>query len=86
MEIKKKVVMRTVAGETMLVPVGKSAKDYSGVFTLTPSAAIAFEGIQKGKTEQEIIADVLARFDIDEETAKKDFDAFIDSLKEFDMI
>lgn len=86
MTIKKRMVLRTVAGESMLVPVGKSAKDYNGIFTITPSAAIAFAGIQNGKTEQEIIADILNKYDVDETTAKADYNNFLGQLEALDII
>lgn len=86
MEIKRKVVLREVAGETMLIPVGDNSSEYNGIFTLSPSAAIAFKAFQSGKSEEEALADILSEFDIDKETAKADLDEFVDSLKEFGIL
>lgn len=86
MEIKRKVVLREVAGETMLIPVGDTSSEYNGIFTLSPSAATAFKAFQSGKSEEEALNDILSEFDIDKETAKADLDEFVDSLKEFGIL
>lgn len=86
MEIKKKVVMRTVAGETMLIPVGDTTAEYNGLFTLSPSAATAFAVLQNGGDENDALNAVLDEFDVDRETAKRDLDDFLYSLREFKII
>ena len=37
MEIKKQVILRSVAGEHMLIPVGETVFQYNGIFMLTES-------------------------------------------------
>ena len=86
MEIKKKVVMRTVAGEAMLIPVGDTTAEYNGLFTLSPSAATAFSVLQKGGDENDALNAILEEFDIDRKTAEGDLQAFLCSLKDFNII
>lgn len=86
MEIKKKVVLRTVAGETMLIPVGDTTGEYNGLFYLTDTAATAFKAIQNGADEEGALNAVLDEYEIDEVTAKKDLDEFFSSLREFGII
>ncbi|MGN0443426.1 MAG: PqqD family protein [Acutalibacteraceae bacterium] len=86
MEIKRKVVVRKVAGETMLIPVGNTAAEYNGIFTLSPSAATAFEAINNGGDEEDALRAILDNFDVDEDTARKDLDDFLVSLREFGII
>lgn len=86
MEIKRKVVVRNVAGETMLIPVGNTAAEYNGIFTLSPSAAAAFEAISNGGDEEDALRAILDNFDVDEDTARKDLDDFLVSLREFGII
>lgn len=86
MDIKRKVVVRNVAGETMLIPVGNTAAEYNGIFTLSPSAATAFEAINNGGDEEDALRAILDNFDVDEDTARKDLDDFLVSLREFGII
>lgn len=86
MQIKKKVVIRTVADETMLIPVGETTGEYNGLFTLSPTAATAFSVFSDGGDEEAALKAILEEYDIDEETAKKDLDDFVVMLKEFGII
>ncbi len=86
MEIKKKVVLRNVAGETMLIPVGDTTGEYNGLFSLSPTAATAFICLQSGGDESDAVKAVLDEYDIDEETAKKDVNEFLTSLREFGIV
>ena len=86
MEFKKEVVLRTIADETMLIPVGADTKEYNGIFSLTESAVTAFKAIQSGKEKDEIVDAILEEFDIDRPTAEKDVDDFLMKLKNYGII
>lgn len=86
MEFKKEVVLRTIADETMLIPVGADTKEYNGIFSLTESAVTAFKAIQSGKEKDEIVDAILEKFDIDRPTAERDVDDFLTKLKNYGII
>ena len=86
MEFKKEVVLRTIADETMLIPLGADTKEYNGIFSLTESAVTAFKAIQSGKEKDEIVDAILEEFDIDRPTAERDVDDFLTKLKNYGII
>ncbi len=86
MKIKKNVVLRELAGDYMLIPVGEAVKENYGIFALTESGAMIFTGIRDGREKEEILAQILDEFEIDEETAKKDFDSFIEQMEKLDLM
>lgn len=86
MKIKKNVVIREIAGETMLIPVGDTTGEYNGIFTLSPTAATAFEALQNGGDENDALKAVLSEYEVDEETAKKDLEEFMALLREFGIV
>ncbi|MGN0572778.1 MAG: PqqD family protein [Acutalibacteraceae bacterium] len=86
MTVNKDFVVRTVAGETMLIPVGKNVLKYNGIFTLSESGAMIYQLLCEGKTEKEIIAALAESFGEAEETLKSDYDEFISQLKEAEII
>ena len=86
MKIIKDVVIRTVAGESMLIPVGETVREYNGIFTLTAVGATIFEAIQNGQEPDALLQTVLNEYEIDEPTAKRDLDAFLDALRGFGII
>lgn len=86
MEIKKKVILRKIAGETMLIPIEETVGEYNGIFTLTPAGALIFECIEQGKTEDEIPDIICENFEVDREEAAADAKEFLNSLKSFGII
>lgn len=80
MKIIKDVVFRTVAGESMLVPVGETVGEFNGIFTLSETGAEIWRGIESGLCEEEIVQKLLGEFDTDEKTAREDADAFLEKL------
>jgi len=86
MKIKNTVIHRSVAGEHILVPVGESAHDYRGFFAITELGGEIWDRLVKGMTEEEIIRELLAMYEVDEETLTKDYHAFIGQLKELGLI
>ncbi len=86
MTVNKDFVVRTVAGETMLIPVGKNVLKYNGIFTLSESGAMIYKLLCEGKTEGEIIAALAECFGENEATLKSDYDEFIRQLKDAEII
>jgi hypothetical protein len=80
MEIKKKLMKRQVAGDTFLVPLGKSVYDANGLFFLTEVGAFIWDLLPQAKTEEEVLSAVLAEYDVEEATAKAHVAAFVEKL------
>ena len=49
---------------------------------LNPAAATILEALTEPKTVEELTATVIARFDVDHATAKRDVEAFLDAAVE----
>ena len=86
MKLKKKLILRTIAGDNLLVPIGEAVNIFNGVFTISPSAAVVYQALLDGLEKDEILDRILAEYEIDEETAKKDIEEFLNQLREFDII
>ena len=86
MEIKKQVILRSVAGEHMLIPVGETVFEYNGIFMITESGKFLWENIVNGADKNEL-ADLLAKeYGIDSATALEDVNEFIETLKAFGIV
>jgi|FLOH01.1.fsa_nt_gi hypothetical protein len=55
-------------------------------FVITGIGIIIFNEIKEGKTTREIISKITQEYNIDKETAEKDVNSFIKSLKEKKII
>lgn len=86
MEIKKQVVLRTVAGENILVPIGETVFDYNGVFILTESGKLLWNHIENGSEKDMLVSLLVQTYGIDEKTAAEDVTAFLGKLKNFGII
>lgn len=80
------MLLRTVAGETMLIPVEESVKDFNGIFTLSPTAAVIFQTISDGGEAADAAAALCEQFDVTPEEAKEDVQSFLDALAQFGII
>lgn len=86
MEIKKQVILRSVAGEHMLIPVGETVFEYNGIFMMTESGKLLWENIEKGAEENELKELLMEEYEIDAETALNDVKEFLEMLKAFGII
>lgn len=86
MEIKKNVIVRTVAGEHMLVPVGDTVFEYNGIFMLTDSGKLLWDKICEGAEKEEVVKSLTEEYDVDEATALQDVDAFLQKLQSYEII
>lgn len=86
MKIKKDLIKRQIAGDTFLVPVGKTIYNNNGLFFLTEVGAFLWDRLPQAAGEDELLTAVLAEYDVDEATARSDIRAYLDKLKEMDII
>lgn len=86
MVIKKELIKRDIAGDTILVPVGKSVYDASGLFVLNELGTFIWDLLPQVDSEEEICKAVLEEYDVTEEEAARDIAEFMGKLKEMDII
>lgn len=80
MRIVKEFIMRTVAGETILVPTGATAEEFNGMLTLTETAKVIWENLEKVDSLDEMVHVLTEQYEVDEETAKQDTVALVSEL------
>ena len=86
MEIKKEMVLRTIADENILVPGADAVLDLNGLFILTETGAFIWKMLPAVKTEDEIVAKMLEEYDVDKDTAEKDVSEFLGRLRTYGII
>ena len=86
MEIKKKLMKRQVAGDTFLVPLGKTVYDSNGLFFLTEVGAFIWDLLPQANTEEEVLSAVLAEYDVEEAQAREDVREFLEKLRSMEII
>ena len=80
MQIKKELIKREIAGDVILVPVGKDAIDMNGLIILNELGAFLWEHIPQAEDENRLVQLLLEEYEGDAETAAKDVREFMDKL------
>lgn len=86
MKLKKELIKREIAGETILVPVGKTVYDSNGLFVLNELGNFIWELLPNVQTEEEICKAILAEYEVSMEEAAADVAEFLSKLREMEMI
>ena len=86
MQIKKELLKREIAGESFLIPVGKTVYDTNGMFILTELGAFIWDLLDQAECEEDILRAVLAEYEVDKETAKKDIAEFLEKLRSMEIL
>lgn len=86
MRIKDGYVLRPVAGNNVVIAIGKEAINFNGIVTINGAGAFLWELLLQGSTKEEMLAAMLKEYDIDETTAKSDIDEFVDKLTEAELL
>ena len=85
MKIKEGFILRNVAGSFVVVPVGDATIDFNGMMNLNETGAFLFEKMIEGITREDLIKALTEEYDVDEETASKDVDLFIEKVEKEDL-
>lgn len=85
MKIKEGFLLRNVAGNNVVVPVGKATLDFNGMMSLNETGAFIFSKMIEGISREELIAAVVEEYGIEENLATKDVDNFIKKVEGEDL-
>lgn len=86
MKIKKDVVVRCVAGEYMLIPIGETVTDHNGLFVVTESGMLLWDLIKNGAEKEDLVSALMKEYEIDSYTASRDINAFIEKLCDLGIV
>lgn len=80
MKIKEGFLLRQVAGNFVVVPIGEEAVEFNGVITINESGKFIWELMQNGIEKEELLEKFMKEYGLTEEAAKEDIRAFIQTL------
>lgn len=86
MQIKKELLKREIAGDSFLIPAGKSVYGSNGMFILTELGAFIWDLLPSAEGPEDILRAVLAEYEVDEATARADITAFLDKLTQMEIL
>ena len=82
MHISKNFIMRTIAGENVIVPIGDEASRFQGLITVNESGAFLWKLLQDENTSPGSIKQAFRKeYGVDEKTADNDVEEFLHILR-----
>lgn len=86
MKLSDRFIMRTVADESILIPIGDAAMSVKGLIVLSESGALLCERLKDGAERDELVAALLDEYDVTADEAARDTDEFLAMLREHGML
>lgn len=86
MKIKDGFMLREVASNNIVVPIGDAPVNFNGMMTLNSVGTFIWKQLMNDTDKETILKAVLLEYDVDEETASKDIDTYINKLREKEII
>jgi len=80
MRIKEDLMLRNIVGAWIVVPMGERLLEYNGMLKVNESGAFIWRLLQTDNSKEKIVEAMLEEYEIDEETATHEVDAFIKTL------
>ncbi|MDR0890227.1 MAG: PqqD family protein [Oscillospiraceae bacterium] len=86
MELKLDFVLREIAGDTLLVPAGKTALDLNGMLTLNEVGAFLWKSLPDAADEEALVQGILREYDAQEAQVRADVSEFLGKLRELGIL
>ena len=81
MKIGEGFLLRNVAGNNVVVPIGQATLDFNGMMSLNETGAFIFSKMLDGTTKEQLIEDLISEYEVEREIAQKDVDDFIKKVE-----
>ena len=86
MKINKDFILREIAGEYILVPIGDTPLSFNGLITVNEVGAFIWNNIEKSESEDDLLKLILDEYEVEEEIAKEDLYSFLGKLREAEIM
>lgn len=86
MKIKENYMLRQVADTFVVVPIGAAVAEFNGMINLNGVGAFLWRQMEVDTTFENVLNAMLDEFEVDEKTASKDLEGFIEELRKSNLI
>lgn len=86
MKAVKDVLLREIAGEYILVPMGSVAQRLNGMVSLNKSGLLLWNRLQAGCTEADLVEALLAEYEVDRPAAEAGVQGFLAKVRQYRML
>lgn len=86
MKMKAGFVMREVAGQYVVIAIGEASKTFHGMIKLNSTGKDIWEAVQDGLTEEQIVARLQDKYQVELEQVEQDVREFLDSMRKVGIL
>ncbi|MEG0378533.1 MAG: PqqD family protein [Eubacterium sp.] len=86
MKIKEGYMLREVAEEAVVVPIGSAALNFEGIISLNETGAFLWKQLEHTCDQEQLKKALLEKYNVDEKTAQQDIEAFIIKARQSNLI
>ena len=81
MQVSRDYLLRTIAGETILIPSGAAAQKFNGLVTVNAIGAFIWDVLQTPTDLEELVARITEEYEVDADMARRDAEEFLSELR-----
>ena len=85
-QVSEGYLHRKVASNDVLISVGSNIANFNGYITLNPTASFLWDAMSVPQNACQLVQALIEEFDVPEEIAKQDVEAFLQMLQKESMI
>jgi len=86
LKVSDQFILRTIADENLLIPVGEAAVSVKGLIALSESGALLYRKLKDGCSRQMLVEALTGEYDVSESVAAEDVEAFLEQMRQLHML
>ena len=81
MKLKPDYVLRQVAGTWVVLPLGETAVNFSGMIRLNDSGAMLWKALEQGGDQNTLVEALTGEYNVSRQQAQSDVEEFLEKLR-----
>ena len=86
MRVQGEFVLREIAGDYILVPIGPTALEMNGMITVNEVGATIWKCLEQSCSYNELVGAIMDEYDVEEGEAKRALDEFLKQMRKANLI
>ena len=86
MKLSENFVLRSIAGESMLIPVGEASGRVNGIITLNEVGVLIWNALTERCDPAYALEKIMEAYEVDEQTARTDLEAFLEEMEKLGIM
>ena len=86
MKVKNNYIFRKVAQESLLIPTGETALTIKGLVAMSESGSLLYQKLRTECSKEDLVSALTAEYEVSAEEALADVEAFLDQMRQLDML